>query len=586
MLGKVIAVIENNVEVELTLDHDNVKKHLNYHVVFDEENFKIVGEVKEITNQKIIVNCLGEINSSNKFVPGLLKKPSLGISCRIIHKEELDLILGKNESLKKIYFGRMPIYDGYPLYVNVNDFFAHHFAIFGNTGSGKSCSIARIIQNVFADPKAVPKNAKIFIFDAYGEYHSAFNKIMNLNPALNFKTYTTNTKFEDTNILKIPLWLLGVDEICLLLGVDNHAQIPIIEKALKLVNVFARDESNVLQYKNDIIARALLEILYSGATASKIRDHFIAILTNYNTRDLDLEAKIIQPGYTRTLKQCLIIDRDGKLHEIQLLTEFLNQFIHDGLELSLPDGSFPYTLKNLKEAVDFALISEGILKSDKVYDYANVLKVRINSLFNSNNRHYFQYDRYVTKEQYIKELIKIDDTNTAQIINFNINYVDDRFAKVITKIYAKLLLDYVYNLNEKGSFPVHIILEEAHRYVQKDSDIELLGYNIFDRITKEGRKYGVLLGLISQRPSELSDTALSQCSNFLIFKMVHPQDTTYVKNMVPSITNEIVERLKSLQPGTCISFGKAFPIPTIIHFDIPDPQPKSTSSDIGNLWYK
>lgn len=586
MLGKVIAVFENNVEVELTLDHDNVKKYLNYHVVFDEENFKIVGEVKEITNQKIIVNCLGEINSSNKFVPGLLKKPSLGISCRIIHKEELDLILGKNENLKKIYFGRMPIYDGYPLYVNVNDFFAHHFAIFGNTGSGKSCSIARIIQNVFADPKAVPKNAKIFIFDAYGEYHSAFNKIMNLNPALNFKTYTTNTKFEDTNILKIPLWLLGVDEICLLLGVDNHAQIPIIEKALKLVNVFARDESNVIQYKNDIIARALLEILYSGATASKIRDHFIAILTNYNTRDLDLEAKIIQPGYTRTLKQCLIIDRDGKLHEIQLLTEFLNQFIHDGLELSLPDGSFPYTLKNLKEAVDFALISEGILKSDKVYDYANVLKVRINSLFNSNNRHYFQYDRYVTKEQYIKELIKIDDTNTAQIINFNINYVDDRFAKVITKIYAKLLLDYVYNLNEKGSFPVHLILEEAHRYVQKDSDVELLGYNIFDRITKEGRKYGILLGLISQRPSELSDTALSQCSNFLIFKMVHPQDTTYVKNMVPSITNEIVERLKSLQPGTCISFGKAFPIPTIIHFDIPDPQPKSTSSDIGNLWYK
>lgn len=586
MLGKVIAVFENNVEVELTLDHDNIKKYLNYHVVFDEEKSKIVGEVKEITAAKIIVNCLGEIDSNNKFIPGLLKRPSLGVSCRVIHKEELDLILGKNQDSKKVYFGRMPIYDGYPLYVNVNDFFAHHFAIFGNTGSGKSCSIARIIQNVFANPEAVPKNAKIFIFDAYGEYHSAFNKIMNTNPVLNFKTYTTNTKFEDTNILRIPIWLLGVDEICLLLGVDNHAQIPIIEKALKLVNVFARDEGNVLQYKNDIIARALLDILYSGATASKIRDHFIAILTNYNTRDLNLEAKIVQPGYTRSLKQCLIIDRDGKLHEIQLITELLNQYIHDGLELSLPDGSFPYTLKNLKEAVDFALISEGILKSDKVFDYANVIKVRINSLFNSNNRLYFEYDRYVTKEQYIKELIKIDENNTAQIINFNINYVDDRFAKVITKIYAKMLLDYVYNLNEKASFPVHLILEEAHRYVQKDNDIEILGYNIFDRITKEGRKYGILLGLISQRPSELSDTALSQCSNFLIFKMVHPQDTTFIKNMVPSITNEIVEKLKTLQPGTCISFGKAFPMPTVIHFDIPNPQPKSTSSDIANIWYK
>jgi DNA helicase HerA-like ATPase len=280
-----------------------------------------------------------------------------------------------------------------------------------------------------------------------------------------------------------------------------------------------------------------------------------------------------------------LIDKDGKLHEIQLVTEFIGQFVKEGLSLELPDGTYPYTLEHLKEAFDFALISEGILNSDKVYDYANILKVRLNSLLSSNYRKYFEYDEFVTKDQYLKKLLTSVDGGNAQIVNFNINYIDDRMAKVITKIYAKMLYDYVASLEERASFPIHLVLEEAHRYVQNDDDIFLLGYNIFDRITKEGRKYGIILGLISQRPSELSETALSQCSNFLIFKMVHPQDTTYIRNMVPNITNEIVEKLKTLQPGTCVAFGNAFKIPTIIHFDFPDPAPESHNADISTQWF-
>jgi hypothetical protein len=239
----------------------------------------------------------------------------------------------------------------------------------------------------------------------------------------------------------------------------------------------------------------------------------------------------------------------------------------------------------LKDAFDFALISEGILNSDKVYDYANVLKVRLNSIITGKYRRYFEYDEFVSKEQYIRSLSTSLDGGVAQIVNFNINYVDDRFAKVITKIYAKLFYDFTVSLGEKATYPIHLILEEAHRYVQNDNDQFLLGYNIFDRITKEGRKYGILLGLISQRPSELSSTALSQCSNFLIFKMVHPQDTNYIKEMVPNITIEIVEKLKTLQPGTCIAFGSAFKIPIIIHFDLPDPAPESSNADIAGVWF-
>lgn len=586
MIGKITAIDENVVEVALDSGLTGVKNLLNYHVVFEENNFKVIGEIKEVNSTKIKAILLGEI-VDGKFVSGVIKKPSLDGGCRIIKREELDILIGSSNdpSVKKLYMGRMPLYDNYPINININDFFSHHFAIFGNTGSGKSYSVTRILQNVFYNTQAVPKNARIFIFDAYGEYHQAFTKLKDASPDLNFKTYTTNLNFPDTDILKIPLWLLGVDDIALLLGADNHIQLPIIEKALRLVSVFARDEDKIIVYKNDIIARALLDVLYSGSPAGQIRDHLIAILTSFNTKDLSLDTKLIQPGYIRTLRQCLIIDKDGKLHEIQLVTEFLSQFIKEGLELELPDGSFPYTLTHLKDAFDFALISEGVLNSDKVYDYANVLKVRLNSLLTSSYKEYFNYGEFITKDQYIKRLLTSLDGGNAQIVNFNINYIDDRLAKVITKIYAKLMYDYVVSLGERATFPIHLVLEEAHRYVQNDNDIFLLGYNIFDRITKEGRKYGILLGLISQRPSELSETALSQCSNFLIFKMVHPQDTAYIRNMVPNITTEIVEKLKTLQPGTCVAFGNAFKIPTVIHFDYPDPTPESHNANISKEWF-
>ena len=173
----------------------------------------------------------------------------------------------------------------------------------------------------------------------------------------------------------------------------------------------------------------------------------------------------------------------------------------------------------------------------------------------------------------------------AQIINFNINYIDDRLAKSLTKIYSKLLFDYAKENDKRASMPFHIILEEAHRYVQNDNDVNLLGYNIFERITKEGRKYGVMLGLISQRPSELSETTLSQCNNFLIFKMLHPLDVEYIKEMIPNITNEIVKRLKILQPGNCIAFGTAFKVPVIAKLEMPNPAPSSSSCNISNAWF-
>ena len=133
--------------------------------------------------------------------------------------------------------------------------------------------------------------------------------------------------------------------------------------------------------------------------------------------------------------------------------------------------------------------------------------------------------------------------------------------------------------------PIHIVLEEAHRYVQNDSDVEILGYNIFERIAKEGRKYAILLNLISQRPSELSQTVLSQCSNFLVFKITHPNDIEYIKPMIPFVDDDMIEKIKNLQIGSCLTFGSAFQIPTITKIDLATPAPSSSSCDISSRWF-
>ena len=270
---------------------------------------------------------------------------------------------------------------------------------------------------------------------------------------------------------------------------------------------------------------------------------------------------------------------------MELLTNFIEKFIDDNLQVKLPDADIMYTLEDLEKAFAFALISEGILNSDKVYDESNVLKVRLHSIVNSEYKKYFDYDKFITKEQYIKELLIMPNGRKAQIINFNINYVDDRFAKVLVKIYSKLLFDYSKEIDNRATLPFHILLEEAHRYVQNDNDIDIIGYNIFDRITKEGRKYGTLLTFITQRPSELSTTALSQCSNFIVFRMFHPRDLNIVKDMSTNVSLETLEQIKSLNPGTAFCFGSGFKIPSIVRFTLPDPMPESTSLRVNELWY-
>ncbi len=585
MFGNVISVSDLTIKLENTSKRVETSL-LGVHIVF-ENKYKIVAEITSITREEIECIMVGEF-INNVFNSGIVHKPSHDSKVRIINSEEVIALVGKQDVDTKtdLYVGKSLIYDGFNVSANIDNFFSNHFAIIGNTGSGKSCSVARLFQNLYYRQKYVPINSNIVLFDVYGEYKPALDRI-NQTKYCRCKHVTTDVRDTvNADIVKIPPYYLEVDDLALLLNVDTPSQIPIIEKALKLVYLFTEDEDKVIAHKNNIIAKAILDILTGGKESTQIRDQVIAVLSTFHTKDINLESKIVQPGYTRTLRQCLNVDQTGKINTIQLVMEYLDKFTDTELKLENSMKPQQYNLKDLYNAFEFALISEGVLKSDKVYDMNNILKVRLDAIINSDYGRYFEVDGYIPKERYIRDLFTTRRGEKAQIVNFNLNYVDERFAKTLTKIYSKLFLNYAISLEARGGFPLQIILEEAHRYVQNDDDIRNIGYNIFDRITKEGRKYGIVLGLITQRPSELSNTALSQCSNYIVLRMFHPEDLKIIKSMTHSIAEEDIEKLKALRPGVALCFGNAFNIPVFVKIDKPDPTPDSNNAHIGTEWFK
>lgn len=583
MLGKIIAINDNIISVQLSVNIYDFDALIGRNVIFKDTNMINIGEVIAIGNGIMQVSLVGEIKN-NSFLYGDISKPSFKADCYMIDNSILNIILN-NDAPNNIKLGKSFIYPDYDIKLDIGNFFSNHFAILGNSGSGKSYSVAKILQGIFYQCKSLPFYSNIFLFDAYGEYQRAFSRIHEVNENINYKVFTTDLNSNEFEIIQMPFWLLGLDDLCLLMNVTSKEQIPFIEKALKLVSYFSRNEDEVINQKNDIIARCLLDVLFSGKTPSMIRNKIISILTKFNTKNLNLDVNLVKGGWTRTIRQCLFVEAGGEFSDVEVVIEYLESLCLNGFELSMPNGEFMYTMQDFSTALEFALVSEGALNSDSAFELSNVLKVRFNSLMNSNYARYFEFNEYINRDGYINYLLTCPNGRKAQIVNFNINYVDDRFAKTLVKIYSKLLFDYLVTLNQRGSIPFHIILEEAHRYVQNDDDAKILGYNIFERITKEGRKYGLFLGIVSQRPSELSETTISQCSNFLLFKMFHPKDLQFIKDIISSADITLTNKIKTLHPGTCIMFGTAFKMPTIAILDKPNPEPLSQTCDINKTWY-
>lgn len=581
MFGKIVYISDSIAHISIMEGTPVSMDLMNMHVIFEDGDRKVLGEVEDVSKDIIKVNFLGVIEN-NHFIGGVLRKPTLEAKIRLVTEDELKLITGEDED-GMFQIGTSPLYNDKPIYVNINDICSNHLAIFGNTGSGKSYGVASFIQSLFYNEKFNPYRANYMIFDAYGEYHNAFERLNEVNSDYQFKYYTTNKMDTNGEILRIPLWLLDIDDFALLLNAERHSQLQIIEKMIKLARIISLDTEEATKYKNHLIAKAILDVLYTNQTAASKRNDIFTIVSGCQTNEFNLEAPIQGIGYVRKFRECFLIDRSGDFTESVLITQYITSFIDESLDNYEAPNDHAFGLDTLVKALDFTLISDGFLRNEKLYDEAITLKVRLHSIAISENADFFNYPNYVDLNGYIASLVA-KNGRKSQIINFNLEDIDDRLAKTIVKIYSKMLFYYTKHLQTRGAVPFHLLLEESHRYVQNDQDNFLLGYNIFERIAKEGRKFGLILNLVSQRPVELSETVISQISNFLIFKMTHPRDLEYIKKMLPNMSSEIMEKQKSLQPGMCVAFGRAFKVPMIIKMKMPKPEPHSSNVNVVDVW--
>ncbi len=581
MFEKIIYVGDTEVDIQLMEGQMIEGDIMNMPIILEDQEKSILAEIKEMHPKSVKAKMLGEL-VEGKFVGGILRKPSLTAKIRMLTDNELSYIVGEYKR-GNMLVGVSPFYNSKKIYVELNELFSKHIGIIGNTGSGKSCGIARLIQNVFQNPDFIPFRSNFFIFDSSGEYYTAFSNMNTINPNYHYRFITTNQNSPyPGELLQIPIWLLNLEDMALLLQATTHTQLSIIEKTMKLVRIFSQSDATAVDYQNHLIASAIMTILYSNQGSASKRDEIFSLFNTCSTEAFNLNATVQGIGYTRKLQECFLIDSTDNFSERVLLTEYVNKFIHPDLNQYEPTEANYFTIEDVEKALNFALISEGWLRNENVYADAITLKVKLHELVIGPNRKFFDYKEFVKLDQFVSNLI-IQEGKKYQIVNINLEDIDDVFAKAIVKIFTRLLFDLSKKV-KRGSIPFNILLEEAHRYVQRDTDEFLFGYNIFDRVAKEGRKYGVIMSLISQRPVDLSDTVISQCSNFIIFKMSHPRDIEYITKMIPNITEDTIEKQKSLQVGNCLVFGSGFKIPLIARLEMPNPMPQSSSCDVVATW--
>ena len=411
MLGKILTISKNSATLQINKDATEINDLINLHVVFEDDNKKILGEIDSINEDTIKVTFLGEL-TQNDFIGGLIKKPSLNAKARIINEEELKILTGiEGESIR---LGVSPLYNDFPLNVSIDELFSNHTAIFGNTGSGKTYGICRIIQNIFPNSNIIPYKANFFIFDSYGEYINAFKDLNKNNEFYSFKVITTNLA-KPYEKLNIPVCLLELEDILNLLEATSFSQIAMVDSALTYAKMFAREDKEAADFKNHILAKAIISIMYTNQTSARIRDQIFEILSETNTPELALDAEVPGIGFTRKFRNCFDIDSEGRFAEHKIISDYIKQFVDENRKWNYEAEGVYYSLHDLEVALNFTLYSERYLLNDAMYDSAMSLKVKLHDLVNRSNGSFFTADGYITIDEYIKK-IQINGNKKSQIV--------------------------------------------------------------------------------------------------------------------------------------------------------------------------
>lgn len=490
-----------------------------------------------------------EDDSNVIFKQGSINIPSPTEPVYITSSNIVDKIFSPTET-SSYYMGRLSHNKDVNYYVNGNAFFSKHIGVVGSTGSGKSCAVAKMIQEVCGISNAVnknkdtQKNSHIIIFDIHSEYKNAFYLGNEQNFHLNVL---------DVEKMCIPYWLMNSEELESLFiesnEMNSHNQISQFKRAVILSKEKHNPDKKVTY---DMPVYFSIEEVYN----------FIYNLNNEVISKLDSEY-----GKPKTKEGNLIEDIKKYLDE-----KFA--FIPSSTSTAAKASNGPFN----GEFERFLTRIETKLR-DKRLDF-------ITSPKKSDGTEYKTGDF----PEILKQFIGYIDRSNISIID--LSGIPFEVLSITVSLVSRLIFDFAFHYsknkhahNELNDIPFMIVCEEAHNYIPKVGGSE---YNAakksIERIAKEGRKYGLSLMVVSQRPSEVSETIFSQCNNFVVLRLTNFNDQNCVKRLLPDNNSSLVDGLPTLSSGEALIVGDATTIPAIIQMDLPNPKPKSDSIDFYTEW--
>lgn len=524
------------------------------------------------------------------------------------HKEKCDC---EKRRYKTLSIGTSTIFPDYEVKIDIDKFFAGHSAVLGNTGSGKSCTISSILQSIYKLSSHSAVGSTFVVFDVNGEYKQAFSEVSE-NTDIEVQNFCIGSSDKEVKEFTLPHWFLSIDEWALLLQATEKTQIPILRNALGLASIFSIGE-NVNEIKNHILATCISEILRDETSSPSKSDRILSILQKFNTAEISLTTEftftdqegrehdtiyIGNQSYTLNIRNCLFV-HFGIIVGTEQLHYFLEQTNEDGLSVFIQEKfQMPsyekyqkFTFDIIEDALDLALLYEEAHGNRHIRDYCSSLITRVKSIKDRTDFNFLKKDEGNISE-YKNSLIGLNEieaqkSKTSQIIIIDISAVEDEIVEVISCVLSRIIYESVKDIKPRNSYPVNLILEEAHRYISRNPMGTFLKANkIFDSIAKEGRKFGLLLLVSSQRPSELSKTVLSQCSNFIVHRIQNPEDLSHIRQITPHISETILRRMPSIPTQHALIFGHSVNLPTTFKVHEAKPLPKSDNNKISENWFR
>lgn len=381
---------------------------------------------------------------------------------------------GSITRLKALTIGTSVVFQGYDVKVRVDEFFGGHVAILGNTGSGKSCTVATVLQSLFEKKNEyIARGATFVLLDVNGEYRQAFAKlpqtVRRLYLRISGNPGDANPvpldEAETTAVFRLPHWFMSVEEWELLLRASERTQQPVLRTALGLSTLFSVDRNGRLdEIKNHILASCVLYILQSDASSPSKKDRITALLSTFSTAQLNIAAV-----------RAMITLNFGAMVNPEGLTTLLEGCILENV--ALPSyAHVQFKFDDLGDALDLALLYEEAHGNRQIRDYCAQMLTRFKWI---REREEFAFLRVAPDDLRDQErhldlfvekflgLARVDDRfqKAEQVIILDMNEAADEVVEVASAVMARLVFDRLRRAEPRNRLPVNLILEEAHRYV-------------------------------------------------------------------------------------------------------------------------